>query len=89
MKARNVTLAIAEARDLPQLSLSDALALLVLIAEKEPRLYERAAVRWAGRFLLERRPTLAEAELALAALGTARGEHRSVAVSVLRTLVQG
>jgi hypothetical protein len=88
MKARNVTLALAEARDLPKLNLADSLALLALIAEKEPRLYERAAVRWAGRFLLECQPTLADAELALAALGAARGEQRAAAHSILRTLVQ-
>jgi hypothetical protein len=53
-----------------RLDLSDALGLLELIAEREPHRYERAAVRWHGRLELERLGlTLAEAQLALTALG--------------------
>jgi hypothetical protein len=69
LKSGNVTLALAEARDMPKLNLADSLRLLVLIAEKRPELYERAAVRWAGRYLLERPGvTLAEAQVLLGAL---------------------
>ena len=48
LSARNVTLALAEARDLPKINLADSLALLVLIAEKRADLYDRAAVRYVG-----------------------------------------
>jgi hypothetical protein len=87
MRAGNVTLAPAEARDLPKLNVAGSLALLLLIAEKDPRLYERAAVRWAGRFLLERQPTLADVELALAALGQREASSDGGSLG-LRTLVQ-
>jgi hypothetical protein len=54
MKARNVTLALAEARDMPRLNLPDVLELVLLLREERHELFERAAVRFAGRYLLER-----------------------------------
>ncbi len=49
----------AAAAELPRITLDDALRLLALIAEKQPNLYDKAAVRWLGRFCLEARgPTL-------------------------------
>ena len=38
---------------LGRLALGDALCLLLLIAEKAPEKFERAAVRWVGRFAVE------------------------------------
>ncbi len=59
----------AAAAELERISLTDALRLLALIAEKQPDLYERAAVRWLGRLLLERADMgLDDAGIALAAL---------------------
>jgi hypothetical protein len=46
-------MAVAAARDLPQLSLADALELTVLVARKDPRRHPRVASRWLLR-LLER-----------------------------------
>jgi hypothetical protein len=51
------------------LGLADALALLVLIAVQSPERFDRAAVRWHGRFELEVRGlALWESQLALAAV---------------------
>jgi hypothetical protein len=47
--------ALAAARDLPQLSLVDALELTVLVARKDPRRHQRVAARWLLR-LLEEQP---------------------------------
>ena len=87
MQNRNVTLALAEARDLPRLNLTDSLRLLLLIAEKQPDLYERAAVRFAGRFLLERRGArLADGALVLALLADLPATPRQTARELLREL---
>ena len=70
-------------------SLADALELLRLIAEREPDRYERAAIRWHGRLLLERPGlTLAQAQLALAALAALPAE-RATAVALLRQFARG
>jgi hypothetical protein len=49
----NVMRAEAAARQLGQLSLDHALRLLFLYAAKEPVKYERAALRWLGRYATE------------------------------------
>ena len=88
VKNGNVTLALAAARDLPQLNLADSLALVVLIAEKQPALYECAAVRWTPRYLAERRGVeLPEAGLVVAALAALPGARRDAALAVLETLL--
>jgi hypothetical protein len=46
-------MAVAAARDLPQLSLADALELTVLVARKDPRRHPRVAARWLLRYLEE------------------------------------
>jgi len=64
----NLRLIRVAAAELPQVQLHDALAILPLLAEKEPTLYERAACRWLARFALERQVGLEEIGTALAAL---------------------
>lgn len=54
----NLWVAEAAARDLPQVSLEDALRLVHLYAEKESPKFERAAMRWLERYMIERTPTL-------------------------------
>ncbi len=49
----NELLIIATARELPQVSLADALRVVLLFRDGEPDRYERACVRWLGRFALE------------------------------------
>ena len=57
----NETLVVAAARELPQVSLDDALRICLVLRGGDPARYERAAVRWLGRFALEgRRVTIAD-----------------------------
>lgn len=51
----NELLVLATARELPQVSLADALRVVLLFRDGEPDRYERACVRWLGRFALEAR----------------------------------
>lgn len=73
IEARNLTRALAEARDLPQISLVDAAELVVLAAEQHGPSFERWAGRWAARYALEEtNVTLDEAQLVLAGLAGLR-----------------
>ena len=64
----NLTLIRAAAAELPRVDLSDALAILPVIAGQQPDLYERAACRWLARLALEREVGLDEIRRVLAAL---------------------
>jgi hypothetical protein len=69
IQRRNVGAAVAAAKDLPQLSLSDALDLTMLVARKDPRRHQRVAARWLQRFLEEHPDvTIEEAGLAASSL---------------------
>ena len=48
--------------------LEDALAICLALLDREPETYPRAAAKWASRFAIERRLTLTDAQLTLAAL---------------------
>jgi hypothetical protein len=63
---KNVRLIDAAARELTQVSLEDALRILVVLAEKGDTRFERAAARFAARAMTERRLDLAEARYVLA-----------------------
>jgi hypothetical protein len=54
----NLWVAEAVARELPQVSLEDALRLVHLYAEKESPKFEPAAMKWLRRYLHEKSPTL-------------------------------
>jgi len=54
LKTRNLSIIRAAAAELPDVSLLDALAICVVIRERQPDAFERAAVRWLGRFASER-----------------------------------
>jgi hypothetical protein len=54
----NLWVAEAAARDLPQVSLEDALKLVHLYAEKASPKFERAAMRWIERYLTKSSPRL-------------------------------
>ncbi len=58
----------AAASELRWINLQDALAILPVLVEKDPELFDRAACRWLGRLALEREVTLEEIGVALAAL---------------------
>jgi hypothetical protein len=49
----NANLVIAAALELPQVALEDALRICLVFRDGDPARYERAAVRWLGRFALE------------------------------------
>jgi hypothetical protein len=60
------------AREMPELSLEDALQLVHMYAERASPKYERAAMRWLERYLSEGTPRLrhfAEITAGLAKLG--------------------
>ena len=63
---KNVRLIDAAARELAQISLGDALRILVVLAEKRDQRFERAAARFAARVTTERRLGLADARYVLA-----------------------
>jgi hypothetical protein len=69
IERRNLLGAEMAARELGHLELADALDLALLFAAKDPVRYQRAAVRWHGRFELEVRGlTIPDSSLLLAAL---------------------
>lgn len=62
-------MALAAAKDLPQLSLVDALELTILVARKDPGRHPRVAARWLLRYLEEHpHATIDEAPLAASRL---------------------
>jgi hypothetical protein len=63
---KNVRLIDAAARELAQISLEDALRILVVLAERRDQRFERAAARFAARVTTERRLDLADARYVLA-----------------------
>ena len=51
----NQVLILTAAKELPQIDLDDALRICLILRDGNPDRYERAAVRWLGRFALEAR----------------------------------
>jgi hypothetical protein len=69
LQSGNETLVVAAARELPQVALDDALRICLVLRGGDPARYERAAVRWLGRFALEARGvSIADLRLAAEAL---------------------
>jgi hypothetical protein len=63
LKTGNLLIIRAAAAELPVIKLEDALQVCVLLRDREPERYERAAVRWLGRYCVERPDvTLADVE---------------------------
>lgn len=88
IQQRNLWAAEMSLRELRQPSLEDALSYLALLAEVKLEKLERAAVRWHGRLETEAAfLSLAESQLALAALASLVGGERS-AVDVLRMMLR-
>lgn len=57
----NELLVLAAARELPRIGLEDALRVCLVLRDGERDRYERAAVRWLGRFALEARDVTIDA----------------------------
>ena len=86
---RDLLGAEAAAREMGGLYLADALDLLLLIARKEPARFERAAVRWHGRFEVEVPGLqLADAQLLLGALAGLREPAPRVALESIALLAE-
>jgi hypothetical protein len=84
IEARNLTRALTEARDLPQISLADAAELVVLAAEQHGPSFDRWAGRWAGRYVLEEaNVTVGEAQVVLAALASLHEADREAGALAL------
>jgi hypothetical protein len=65
----NIDVIRGAAAELPRIGIAEAAAILLVIVRSAPEQYERAAVRWLGRFCLERtRVDLEDLSRAAAAL---------------------
>ena len=79
----------AAAAELPTIRLDDALRVCLLIRDRDPERYERAALRWVGRFALEASTaTLADVRAAADALSRLPTDAED-AMSDLRRLCVG
>ena len=82
-------MAVAAAKDLPRLSLADALELTVLVARKDPHRHPRVAARWLLRFLEEDpHATIDEAALAAASLIALTGVAHQEAARTLWAMAE-
>jgi hypothetical protein len=69
LETGNELLVLGAARELPQVALDDALRICLVLRDGDRRRYDRAAVRWLGRFALEARAvTIRDIRTAAAAL---------------------
>ena len=68
--------------------LEDALAICLALLDREPETYPRAAAKWASRFAIERRLTLTDAQLTLAALAALPGESARAGAEALIELAE-
>jgi hypothetical protein len=85
----NIVAAEATARELGHLTLDEALQLVFLYADKEPIKFERAALRWLGRYVIEGRAvSLLKAWLALSVLSEVRAGKREAAAKVLMGVIR-
>jgi hypothetical protein len=83
----NVTEALSSASELEHIGLAEALELCLLLADKEPQRFSRAAVRWHGRFCREANVGLEEAQAVLAALALLAGARKQNAAFALAELL--
>jgi hypothetical protein len=81
----NLALIRTAAAELSQINLDDALRICVVIREREPESFGRAACRWLAGYATDRRATLARLWVAVAALERMR-EDPDLAHEVLERL---
>ena len=85
----NVLAAVAAARELPQLSLVDALDLTLLAARRDPVRHPRVAARWLARYLDEHpAATIEQAALAATCLAALPGASHREDAETLRTMAE-
>jgi hypothetical protein len=86
IESGNPALVTAAALELPRVALDDALRICLVLRGADPERFERAAVRWLGRFALEAHgATIGDLRLAAEALD-ALPERASEAMEVLQRL---
>ena len=88
VRSRNLFLAETAAFEMGKLSLEDALALVVLYGEGQDDKFEKAAVRWLGRLLLEKPMPLALAARCVELVAELRGPAAERAAHALEALVR-
>jgi hypothetical protein len=89
LQRRNVAAAVAAARELPQLSLGDALELTFLIARKDPRRHPRTAARWLRLYLqADPEATIEQATLVASCLGALPTGSFQEAMQTLRAMAE-
>jgi hypothetical protein len=80
---------VAAARELPQLSLLDALDLTLLVARKDSRRHPRVAARWLLRYLEEDpEASIEEAALAASCLAALPGVGYREAAQTLKSMAE-
>src|SRR5919197_516124 len=78
LQTGNLLLIRAAAAELPRIALGDAAAILLVIEERDPDAYERAALRWLARFCQEARNVgLEDVATAAAALENCPSQPRA------------
>ncbi len=87
---RHATAALSAAAELPQVSLTDALELLLLLRDSDRPRFERAALRWHGRYCRELPDVgFAEATVVLALLAQLGGRTPERAARALAEVLSG
>jgi hypothetical protein len=87
LERRNVTEALSGASELQHVGLAEALEPWLLLRDKAPERYARAALRWHGRLCREVDVSLEEAQATLAALVLMAGERKGNAAFALADLL--
>lgn len=83
---KNATLVVSAAHELSEVSLTDALKILTVLAEKHDRRFDRGAVRFLGRLCMERRLGLADVRWALAHIERLPVDPEGVQLTLARLL---
>jgi hypothetical protein len=85
----NLTVAEATVREIGAVSLEEALALTVLVAQKEPHRRSAFAIRWLRRLIDEdRHLTIDQAALAASALASLGGRSHAEAHATLASMAE-
>ncbi|MBV8431667.1 MAG: hypothetical protein JO244_10920 [Solirubrobacterales bacterium] len=86
LRTGNANLVISTALELPQIALDDALRICLVFRDGDQERYERAAVRWLGRFALEARGVTIDSLQAAAAALDSLPERTSDAMEQLQRI---
>jgi hypothetical protein len=84
---RNATEALSAASELPHVGLAEALELCLLLRDKDPERYPRAALRWHARYCREYPVELDEGQAVLAILAALAGQRKRNAAFALAELI--